>query len=712
MKTICTIVVLSSLILHPSSFAVKTERWEFNTADAFLRGKLQNLSVSSEGELVPGYGLKKVGEFAKQIWCSAVGADGTIFIGTSAPADVQAIGADGKAMHLFATESVAVTALALDGKGNLYAATMPEGKIFRITTGAKPEGKVFCQVASPYVWALAFDKAGNLFAGTGPGGKIYRITPDGTTAEWFKAEDSNILCVAFDGTGALLAGGSDRGQLYRVKGQNDGTVLHQFEEDEVHSLLVQGDRLFVGVNKQKVKRPRLPLGGMPHPSAAEVEELRKEFGAEATGLQSRGQLIPPEVRLGNLLAGALYLRQADGRVDQWATWEKESIAALGLDATGQVLVATAGQGRVYRVADSQRWELLFDFEEQQALTLASRAGKLAFVGTGNVGVGYLISAEPAATGEYTSEVLDARFLTSWGNISWLGGRRVSIVTRSGNTGLPDATWSAWSAPATESPTKVTSPRARYLQVRATTGQLQSLRVYYQVQNQKPDITSLRVDGEEKTPPKRPKSKRPDAKDDGDDADDDKDDTPAKTFAPKKASTTKQIKWQATDKDDDKLVYRLYYRAEGDETWIAIPLTKPLTKTSYSWETDSIPDGWYRLKVVASDEEANPVGDALTDEKVSDLVKVDNRRPDVTGLKFADGILTGQAHDNLSLIAALEYSVDGDDWKSFAPTSGIFDNQTEAFAVKIPDLKPGGHTIAVRATDEEGNIGAEKIAVKP
>ena len=41
----------------------------------------------------------------------------------------------------------------------------------------------------------------------------------------------------------------------------------------------------------------------------------------------------------------------------------------------------------------------------------------------------------------------------------------------------------------------------------------------------------------------------------------------------------------------------------------------------------------------------------------------------------------------------------------------FDAQTENFSVKLPDLKPGPHTIAVRATDEEGNVGAEKILVK-
>ncbi len=690
-------ILLTAFLAPLTAFAVKTERWEFNTADAFLRGKLQNLSVSSDGELVPGYGRKSAGEFAKQIWCSTVGADGTIFIGTAAPAGVHAIAPDGKASRLFATESVAVTALALDKAGTLYAGTLSEGKILRGNTGT-----LFCQLPSPYIWALAFDKAGNLFAGTGPDGKIYRVTPDGKAEEWFKAEDSNILCLAFDGEGALLAGGSDRGQLYRVKGKNDGAVLHQFEEEEIHSVAVVGDKLFAGVNKQKVKRPRVPVAMTRPPGGADPE------GA-ANPAAGRDLLQPLDARMGNLLAGALYVRQADGRVDKWASLDKESILDMAVDAEGRVLLATAGQGRVYRVRDAQRWELLFDCDEQQALTLALRAGKLAFVGTGNTGVGYLVDAEPAKSGEYTSEVLDAKFLTTWGNLSWRSGTGVAIRTRSGNTGLPDATWSPWSAPLSESPAKVTSPRGRYLQVRITAASLKSLRVYYQMQNQKPSLTSLRVDGEEKKAAKPAKPKLPDMKDE--DGDDEKPDTPATSSAPKKASTIKQISWQATDKDGDKLVYRLFYRTQGSEQWIAFPLDKPLTKTSFGWDTDSIPDGWYQIKVVASDEEANPAGEALTDEKISDLVKVDNRRPEVVDLKFAAGTLTGQARDNLSLITGLEYAVDGAEWKPFAPADSIFDAQTENFSVKLPDLKPGPHTIAVRATDEEGNVGAEKILVK-
>src|ERR1700690_1718311 len=133
---------------------------------------------------------------------------------------------------------------------------------------------------------------------------------------------------------------------------------------------------------------------------------------------------------------------------------------------------------------------------------------------------------------------------------------------------------------------------------------------------------------------------------------------------------------------------------------------------YSWNTESIPDGWYRVKVVASDEDSNPVGEALTDEKISELVKVDNTRPQVQQLTYdgAGGVLKGMARDNLSLIRYLEYSIDGGEWKFFAPKDGVFDDREEAFEVKIGPLSAGPHFIAVRAPDGDGNMGVERVWV--
>jgi hypothetical protein len=731
---LCCFLVAS---LPLSSLAVKTERWELNSAQDFMKGKLQRLIVTSDGQLRLGYGSTKVGEFGKEIWCSTVGHDGTIYFGTGSPAEVYALGKDGNATRLFEANSIAVTALALDSHGNLYAATMAEGKIFRIsTTGKKTETKSdepFCKLRAPYVWSLVVDKQDRLFAGTGPDGKIFHIDADGRAEEWYVAEDSNILCLALDPEGALLAGGSDRGLLYRITEKGKGVVLHEFAEDEVKSLAVNGNDVYIGVNKQKVKRPR-GVTAARRPSAAEFEELTQrltgQFGAAVTAeMTARDRETPPEARLANLLAGTLYVHHADGRVDRLATWDDQSILDLKIDGERAALVSMAGKGRVYRVRNSQSWELLFDFDEQQALTLALRDGKLAFVGSGNIGNAYVIDAQKARDGELTSEVRDCRFLTTWGNFSWMGNGAITIATRTGNTALPDSTWSGWSEPLKASPSKVTSPRGRFIQVRTQLAGnpdpvLQSLSLYYQMQNQKPEIQSVEIGEKPKQSPATDKSKteaNPEAKSDSADAESavtaalqrassgpKTEETTAKT-----ASPVKQIHWNASDKDGDTLVYRLYYQADGDDVWIPAFLDKPLKKTEYAWNTESIPDGWYHIKVVASDEESNPAGEALMDEKISDLVKVDNTRPQVLQLTCdaATGVLKGVARDNLSPIRYLEYSVDGGEWKFFAPKDGVFDDREETFEVKVGPLAAGPHFIAIRATDDEGNIGVEKVSIR-
>ncbi len=709
MRTII-LSLLSALALQSSSFAVKTQRWELKSPEDYARGKLQNLSVTSDGELQLGYGSQRLGEFAKEIWSATTGPDGTIYFGTGSPSGVWAVSPDGKVTLLFTNDTVAVTALAVDAHDDLYAGTLAEGNIFKLHGKAVPTE--FCKLASPYVWALVMDKQGNLFAATGPDGKIYKITPDGQAEEWYSAEDANFLCLAFDAEGALLAGGSDRGQLYRITGKNQGAVLYQFDQEEVRALAVQGNRIFVGVNKAKVRPPRMPL-------IPATPQRQPDTAGEATmtvpgGRPVAGALGSLEMRWRNQLSGALYVRQSSGRVDQLADWPDEAIMDLAVDADGAAIVALAGKGRVYRVVDSDHWELLLDVDEQQALALALRDGRLAFVGAGNVGAAYRIEPQRSATGEFTSEVFDAKFPAHWGNGAWQGRGALGVRTRTGNTSLPGATWSDWSAPLTESPAAVTSPVGRYLQLRvelpaAGAPELKKLALYYLVQNQKPTIDLLEVDGKTKTGAQSDRAK---VGDDGDRAAEPKSES-VEPVTVRKASPFKTIIWKASDKDGDTLAYRLYYRSDGEENWIAFPEEKPLHKSPYKWDTDSIPDGWYRIKLVASDEESNPAGEALTAEKVSDPVKVDNRRPEVLDLKFnrATGELTGRARDDLSLIASLEYAVDGGDWKYFAPLDGIFDNREERFAVKLDKLVAGPHDIAVRAADEEGNIGVEKILVK-
>ena len=81
----------------------------------------------------------------------------------------------------------------------------------------------------------------------------------------------------------------------------------------------------------------------------------------------------------------------------------------------------------------------------------------------------LLLPEQRFAGEYTSPVLDARTLASWGRIVWdaavAAGASVQLQTRSGNTNEPNATWSDWSPFYGKTEEQVLSPKARFLQVK-------------------------------------------------------------------------------------------------------------------------------------------------------------------------------------------------------------------------------------------------------
>ena len=85
-------------------------------------------------------------------------------------------------------------------------------------------------------------------------------------------------------------------------------------------------------------------------------------------------------------------------------------------------------------------------------------------------------------------------------------------------------------------------------------------------------------------------------------------------------------WSAHDDNDDELVYRVYFRGENEKEWKL--LKENVREKYYSWDTTSMPDGAYYLKVVASDSPSNPPAEALESSRESDRFVVDNAPPDI------------------------------------------------------------------------------------
>ena len=85
-------------------------------------------------------------------------------------------------------------------------------------------------------------------------------------------------------------------------------------------------------------------------------------------------------------------------------------------------------------------------------------------------------------------------------------------------------------------------------------------------------------------------------------------------------------WKAEDGNDDRMQFDVSYRREGETAWRA--LQRGLWDPIFVWDTTSVPDGTYVVKIAVSDAPSNSPGNALTGELESASFDIDNTPPRV------------------------------------------------------------------------------------
>lgn len=652
----------------PPLAAVSTSLWRISNEQAFLAGELDNVVVSSAGEVTLGARLTKIATEEIAIWSTLVAKDGTIFVGTGNHGLIQKVVGE-KLETVYAGEDLVVTCLAQAPDGTIYGGTLPEGRLIKI--GADGKGTVLTTLKDPYIWSLAVGPDGTIYAGTGEDGKIYKVTAAGEASVLFDSKEDHVLSLAVSGDGTLYAGTTYEGVLYRIAPGGSPEVVNDFEENEVRSLYIRGDALFVGTNKAKKFKPK-----------AFVQRLKRSVDKAAEGTEEKSPFQEQ-------FDGVVYrMSLKGGGPEKFFEFSKSYVIGVAADEAGRILVATGDEGRVYRVKEDGTYGTFIDFKENQAMTLGTRAdGKLAVIGTGNAGSVYKVDSGQAAKGSYTSVALDAKFHSKWGTLEWIGEGKITFQTRSGNTSKPDDFWTAWSEPVEARAVPIRSNEGRFLQFRAnwdgdSNAVLRSVAVSYLPDNQRPRIQEFEVKGGDM-----------DAAFKGQDP------------------NARQIEfnWKSDDPDGDGLVFDLHYKNQAAGNWILLTREGPTDKKKFTLDSGALADGWYSFRLEASDRRANPAGRAHTIVKTSEPVLVDNRKPDVVDL-VVDKEMNCETivEDSFSTVARFEYSIDGTEWKLAFPVDALFDRPKEQFRFPLGDLKPGLHTITVRAWDARGNVGTRSI----
>jgi sugar lactone lactonase YvrE len=706
---LCSALLAAAAIALPlrDAGAGATARWSVDSYEQWDEGDAESAFITSVGAVKPGWQTSKVDLEVGGSWSAVRASDGTFYIGSDDKASVWAV-SNGKARKLASVSgAVAVVALAL-GPGNaLYAGTMPGGQIWRIDRGSGKASKLAEIKGVETVWSLAFDRGGHLFAGTGPEGKLYRVDPrSGTARMVFDSSDKRILSLLATADGAIWFGTSDSALLFRHDPARGTTrAMADFAGNEVTSLAEFKGSVIAAANE--LKEPS--TSGIK--TSAAVKEAEGKTGKGEKGKAPAEGRKPgvekatpsgtePERKGERKGKGALYRVRGDGQLEQLHTLSQTYFSSVTVMPSGQIFAGAGDKGRIYLIDTDDSVSTAFDVTERQiAQVLPEPGGKLAFV-TGD-GTALYRTTGRAGRATYTSKVFDAQAPAHFGSLSWRSSGKVAVETRSGNTEEPGAGWSGWQGLRDAHPAggggqrgKVLSPPGRYLQFRARLSSddavLRESLLYYLSQNRPTRVVGVTV-----SPPEGEKMKT------------------LEQAAGSPRSPVLKVKWKVENDDGDETVYRLTVRREGDVRWRPIATgSKPLTGTTFDWNTETYPDGYYQMRVTASDRRANPEDRALESQLTSSVFAVDNQRPTISNVTVKYPAASARATDAISPIAEVAFSVDDGVWHMAGSQDGLLDDTTEMLQLRLPDdLEAGAHTLAIRVADEAGNIGSTAVTFR-
>jgi sugar lactone lactonase YvrE len=725
-------VLLSSL--EPARAASPTF-WQVGTRAEFLSGEVEDLSIDSDGRLVLGPATDLVYESsAPFLWAVIPGPDGTLWVGSGNEGRVFGIDRQGQGTIFFDAPELEAHALALAPDGSLYVGTSPDGKIYKV--GRDGSSSVFFDPEEKYIWSLVVDRAGNLFAGTGDKGVIYRIRPDGTGEPFYRTNTTHAISLALDRAGNLLAGTESPGRVFRIDSEARPFVLLESAFREIRSIRVdETGNIYAaavsarpGVEERPADRPA-PEPARPVPSVS--TEITSISIADITVPSGAGPAPTPRREDRRAPKGAVYRIAPDGLWD--VIWEssEDSPYDLTFDADGLVLIATGDRGKIYRIdREPTQTTLLMRAPARHVTRFLRTADGHNYYITANPGKILRIADRQVARGIYESPVRDATTVATWGTIRWRAAAspgHVQLFTRSGNTATPDETWSDWAGPYTDAEgEQIGSPNARYLQWRVvmTGGSgnspvLTSVTAAYLQRNLRPRVVSITVhppgtvfqkpftagepeiagydDGMASGRPPVLAVGSPGTGQAGGPP-------PAPALGRRMYQKGLQtFVWKAEDDNNDTLQYDIFYRREGETAWKV--LKEDLWDPIFVWDTTSVPDGTYMIKVVASDAPSNSPAAALEGEMESTTFDVDNTPPriELQPIRRERGRVTIPfvVRDEQSPVSRVEYSLDGSRWRVVYPLDGIPDSRVEEFELQV-DEEASQKSVIIRATDAMDN----------
>ena len=746
-------VIIFGLSLLVSQFALGegTRTWEQSKFEDLIRGTAQGVAIRSTGgiELAPAFKAITTTP-STYIWSIASDPSGNLYAATGAPARVYRITPDGQSSVIFEPQELQVQALVVASRELIYAATNPDGKIYRIehhaASAAAPKSdnakaaaatdswssSVYFDPGTKYIWDVELDREGNLYVATGDHGEIYKVTPKGEHSVFFKSDEAHIRVLAFDPKGNLIAGSDGSGLVYRISPGGDAFVLYSAPKKEITALAIDkaGNIYAAGAGE---KRPGAAPAG--YPTTPTAPPLTPPPLAGQQGNISITAVAPSTLSVTSTFpapgAGAtggseVYRIAPDGSPTSVWSSREDLVYALAFDPHGRLLAGTGNRGHIFAISGEDAFTDLLKASATQVTAFAKAPNGGLYASTSNLGKVLLLGAAPEPEGTYESDVLDAKIFSRWGRAEYRGGGNVELFARSGNVDNPDRNWSPWKKVDLLKGAEVMVPSARFIQWKAVLRagdpppRVDRVLLNYLPKNVVPDFDDVTVQvGVRYQSLPKPIGGDPSA---------------MANMPPPQIHDRDSIgvKWTVHDDNDDQMTYSVFYRGDGETRWLL--LKDDLTDKFYSFDASLLPDGGYTIKVMASDAPSHSPDQALTAEKESLRFEVDTTPPQIEGLTAAveGGTIhvSFRAADSFSSIKHAEYSIDAEAWQFVEPVGQISDSKTESYDFRAPlpaDADSRGmaatlaashnaagqveHVLVVRAYDRFDNMSSAKVVIR-
>lgn len=692
---------------------------EGEKVSAFTKLDDQNvfaLLIDAEGKLLAGTGGEKgrVLRFDKPgdkpvellapdgvqyVWKLMQAPDKTIYAATGPTGQIHQIQADGRVSVLFDCDENNILSLVSDGKDLLYAGTDPNGLVYRVNRKTR-ESFVLYDANEAEISALALDGAGNLYAGT-----------------------SQTTDVVEEMPGAEHPGQADK--TGRPEGPADGAPLPApkpidpkppeppkpnpgepapIPRQAPHAGLIDGKGR--GVLFFLDDEPLPP--GQPNPAPAPGTKPAPGVPQPPPGVNVPGPVPMPE---GN----AIYKITPEGFVTE--VFRQPGMVLSLVEKEGTLLVGSGSEGLIYQVnVAAEETVVLAKVDPRQVMTLLPVKDGQVILGLANTGQIAVMSSGYAGEGTFTSGVLDAAQIARFGKVRLHGslptGTTLTLATRSGNLQEPNDTgWSKWSEelPAVEY-VQAPSPAARFFQYRLTLASkdagaspvVEDVDVAYQIPNLAPQVRSIKVADAEGGAMPNPMPIAVPMIAIG---------APAPRETP--GGRMRTISWEAADPNGDAAEYTLHFRGGSSGPWVV--LQEKVKENQYQWDTRTVADGRYQVRLTASDEKANPRGEGKSASRVSDPIVVDNTPPAIGDVKSqVEGkavSIEAKVIDRTSVVTLVEYSVNSkSEWQAVRAGDGIFDSPEETVSLRVDGMAAGAYQITLRATDAHGNQAYETVQI--